>query len=244
MPALLRVTALVIVPLALLAGCTAAPTTSSLETSEPAPAPSESEAPEFVPVPERELVTIYDDPFDDNSGDWLEPDEEGNQITGGEFVLESIAGFSTRWIGNVPLALMPLEEVAATVEFSGQGLSEVGLYCRLDRGFNQHYRFTVGESGVRISKAAEENEPSIDLFKAPTPALDPNPAGTMRMECFAESDGFHIDAFLDGELVAQAIDTDLPPGGGIVRVSWAYLPPGSEGPHIFRMSSFTLETRA
>ena len=69
-------------------------------------------------------------------------------------------------------------------------------------------------------------------------------SGTLALACFEESDGYHVEAFLDGELIAQAIDADPPPAGGYVRDAWANQLPGTEGPYVFRMSSFRLETRA
>lgn len=225
-------------PIALIAGCTAGPSPSAT----PAVVPTES-AVEFTPVPERELVTLYDDPFDDNSGSWLEPGDDANQITGGEFMFEGIAGFSTRWIGNVPLGLSQ-PEVRATVEFAAQNLAEVGLYCRLDHGFNHYYRFVLSATGTRITKGVPEDSVAIDLFGAPGPVLDPNLAGTMALACFEEPDGFHVEAFLDGELIAQAIDTDTPPAGVNVRVAWANQTKAqSDGPYIFRMSRFLMEGR-
>ncbi len=234
-----RIAALVL-PVALLAGCAAGPSPSE---STPPVEPTEPAA-EFAPVPERELVTVYDDPFDDNSGDWLEPGDEGNQITGGEFVLDSIAGFSTRWIGNVPLALAQ-DEVQTTIEFTAQNLAEVGLYCRLDPGVTHFYRFVMSGTGTRITKGIPTDDVPIDLFSAASPVLDPNQAGTMSLACFEETDGFHVEAFLDGELIAQAIDTEEPPAGSTVRVAWANQTDAqSDGPYVFRMSRFLMEVRA
>lgn len=229
-----------ILPVALvvvLAACSAPVAVEPTPTADPT-----AEAPDFVPVPERELVTVYLDEFDDNSGDWLEPGDP-NTIEGGELILPDIAGHSTRLIGNTPLALFPLFEVEATMEFSAENLVEVGIYCRLDPGFTQFYRVAIDPNGIRISKATPGSDVSAELFKAGSPVLDPNQSGTLALACFDEPDGFHVEAFLDGELVAQAIDTEPPPDAGAVRVSWANAPSG-DGPFVFRMSSFLLETRA
>jgi hypothetical protein len=238
---ILRRLATLAIPAALLAGCSAAPA-----STEPATEPTDAAAaaPEFVPVPERDLVAIYDDPFDDNSGDWLEPGNDENAITGGEFVVDGLAAFSTRWIGEVAQA-MPQPEVQATAEFRAENLAEVGLYCRLDTGFTSFYRFVMSANGTRITKAVADDDVPIDLFSDPGTVLDANHAGTMAMACFEELDGFHVEAFLDGELVAQAIDTEEPPPGGVVRVAWAnQAKDQSEGPYVFRMSRFLLEVRA
>ena len=236
---LIRGVALVI-PLALVTGCAAGPApapTDSADASDPPPS--------FAAVPDRDLVTVYDEPFDDNSGDWLEPGWDANTIAGGEYSVTEKAGNSHRAMGNVPLALMPLFEVQATMDVHGSGLAEVGLYCRLDHGFTGFYRVAWASTGVRITKGIPEDDAPIDLFRADQPALPPDPDGVLSLACFEESDGFHVDAFLDGEVIAQAVDTDEPPEGGDVRVSWANLPPGEgDGPYVFALRSLKLETRA
>jgi hypothetical protein len=225
-------------PFALLAGCAAAPATTG------SPTPDAPAAPTFTAVPDRDLVTIHDEPFDDNSGGWLDPGDEGNVMADGEFVYEGLAGFSTRWIGDAPSELMPLDEVQASVEFRAENLAEVGMYCRLDSGFTNFYRFVATEKGVRITKGLPDSDVPVELFRAGTPVFDPDSSGTLALACFEEPDGYHVEAFLDGELIAQAIDSDPPPAGGYVRVAWANQLPGTEGPYVFRMSSFRLETRA
>lgn len=234
----MRALAQYLVPIALVAALAACGGQPAAPPSAESPT---AEAPTFVPVPDRDLVAVYTDEFDDNSGDWLEPGQP-NTIEGGELVIPGIAGHSTRMIGNVPLA-MQLDEVAATMEFAGENLAEVGIYCRLDPGFTQYYRFALSTDGIRISKGTPQNDVAIELFKAESPSLDPNQSGTLTLDCFQESDGFHLDVLLDGELVAQAVDTEPPPAAGIVRVSWANQSTG-DGPFVFRLSSFVLETRA
>jgi hypothetical protein len=231
--------AALVVPLALLTGCTGSPSpeTTSVVPDDPA-------TPAFVPVPDRDLVTVYDEPFDDNSGDWLEPGWEANAIAGGEYSVTEGAGNSHRAMGNVALALMPLYEVQATMDVHGSGLSEVGIYCRLDHGFTGYYHFAVGIAGVRISKGVPDNDATIDLFVSPNPVLGPDVDAVVALGCFEEADGFHVEAFVDGALVGQAIDTEEPPEGGDVRVAWANLPPGDgEGPYVFALRSLLLETR-
>jgi hypothetical protein len=227
--------------LALLSGCAAgpaAPTPTRPATEAPTPAP------EFLPVPDRRLVAVYDEPFDDNGGDWLEPGLEANVIEGGEYTVTDIAGISHRVMGDVPLSLMPLLEVRATIDVHGTGLGEIGLYCRLDHGFDSYYRVAAGGSGVRITKTTPGDGVPVDLFRRSDIVLGPDVDTVLALACFAEDDGFHIDAFLDGELVAQAIDLDPPPEGGDVRVSWANLPAAqSDGPYVYSLRSLLLETR-
>lgn len=237
-----RIAALLVLPAIMLTGCSA----PAAETPpEPESSPSAAEVPSFLPVPERDLVTIHEEPFDDNSGDWLEPDWDANQIADGDYTVTEGAGNSHRVMGNVALALMPLAEVQATIDVHGTGLSEVGIYCRLDHGFTGYYRVALGVAGVRISKGVPENDASIDMFESPEPAIGPELDAVVTLACFAEDDGFHIEVFRDGELIAQAVDTDEPPEGGDVRVSWANLPPGDgEGPYVYSLRSLLLETRA
>ena len=241
MTALSRTAALAL-PLALLAGCAAGPaadpTSTPPATDTPAPAPA------FVPVPDRQLVPVYDEPFDDNSGDWLEPNLDANVIEGGEYTVTDIAGISHRVMGDVALALMPLLEVQATIDVRGSGLGEIGLYCRLDHGFDSYYRVAAGVSGVRITKTTRGDDVPIDLFRRTDIVVGPDIDTVLTLACFAEDDGYHIDAFLDGDLVAQAIDHDPPPEGGDVRVSWANLPAAqSDGPYVYSLRSILLETR-
>jgi hypothetical protein len=239
MSPLARLGALV-VPLVALAGCATTPL-----PLPPADSPSPLPAATFAPVPERELVTVYDEPFDDNSGDWLEPGWDADKIEGGEYSVTENAGNSHRAMGNVALALMPLFEVQATMDVHGDGLDEVGLYCRLDHGFTGFYRVSWSSKGVRLTKGVPEDDAPIDLFRAPEPALPADPDGALALACFDEPDGFHVEALLDGELIAQAIDAGTPPEGGDVRVAWAFTPPGAgNGPYVFALRSLTLQKRA
>ncbi|MCU1416912.1 MAG: hypothetical protein JWP32_1086 [Schumannella sp.] len=230
----------VLLPLLVVTGCAGGspPLPTSTAATEPAAAA-------FVPVPDRNLVTVYDEPFDDNSGDWLEPGWDANVIADGDLSVTEGAGNSHRAMGNVALALMPLYEVQATMDVHGSGLDEVGIYCRLDHGFTGFYRVALGRSGVRITKGVPEDDVPIDLFRAPEPAVGPDLDAVLALACFAEDDGFHVEAFLGGELIAQAVDTGEPPEGGDVRVSWANTPPGDgEGPYVFALRSLLLQTRA
>lgn len=222
----------------ILAGCTSATGPATL------PTPSAS-TPSFVQIPDRELVAVYDEPFDDNSGDWLEPDWDANSIAGGEYAIVEGAGNSHRVMGNVPLALMPLYEVQTNIDVHGSGLGEVAIYCRLDHGFTGFYKAALSANGVRISKGVPEDDASIDMFQSTTPVLSPEVDAVFSVGCFAEDDGFHVEAFVDDTLVGQAIDAADPPEGGDVRIAWSNLPAGDwDGDYLIALRSLLLETRA
>lgn len=241
-----RVAAFLIVPLMSVGLSACAPSAS------PRPHPSDSGSagatsaptPVFTAPAERELAEIYRDSFDDNSGDWIEKGSPGNTIADGMFRVEESAGQSFRWLGNVPLALMPLEEARVTETVATQSLTVLGVYCRVDRSFTAFYRLSLEKSGTFIRKA-ELDETTTVLYEYAEPALEPDFAGTLTFDCFQGPDGYHLQIALDGEVIAQAIDVGDVPAGGFFTLYWQNdIARDSDPPYVFALDELVIEVPA
>ncbi len=240
-----RLVAFLVLPVlgAVLCSCVAGESPSAGATASVSAATSPP-APEFSEAPDRELTEAYRDSFDDNSGDWIERDLPGSTITDGAFRVEESAGQSFRWLGNVPYALMPLEEARLTATVATQSLASLGVYCRVDRSFTAFYRLSLEKAGTYIRKA-ELDETTTVLFEDAGRTLPSDFAGTLAYDCFQEDDGFHLQIALDGEVIAQAVDREEVPAGRTFTLTWQNdIARDSGPPYVFELDELIIEVPA
>jgi len=240
-----RFVALLVLPIVASGLCSCGPGESPLvDGTDSGTATASPPAPTFTEAPERELTEVYRDTFDDNSGDWIERNSPGNTITDGVFRVEESAGQSFRWLGNVPYALMPLEEARLTATVATQSLTSLGVYCRVDRSFTALYRLSLEKAGTYIRKA-ELDETTTILFEDSSRTLPPDFAGTLTFDCFQEDDGYHLQIALDGTVIAQAVDAEAVPEGGVFTLTWQNdVARDSDPPYVLELDELVIEVPA
>ncbi|HYI31854.1 MAG TPA: hypothetical protein VEX88_00145 [Glaciibacter sp.] len=239
-----RFAAFLVLPVVVTGLCSCAPHVSPAAEIGSGSAAASPPAPEFTEPSERELTEVYRDSFDDNSGDWIEPDSPGNTITDGVFRVEESAGQLFRWLGNVPYALMPLEEARFTATVATKSLTSLGVYCRVDRSFTAFYRLSLEKAGTYIRKA-ELDETTTILFEDSSRTIPSDFAGTLTFDCFQEDDGYHLQIALDGAVIAQAVDAEAVPAGGDFTLTWQNdIARDRDPPYVLELDELVIEVPA
>jgi hypothetical protein len=86
--------------------------------------------------------------------------------------------------------------------------SGYGVVCRLDKGANSGYLFSIGDGKVAISKRVGND--SVKLSEVGS-AIDPTVVNPMQVECTTDArQVVHLAFEVDGQLVAEADDADNP----------------------------------